>query len=90
MTQLLHVLRDRYSLIIIDTPPVLMATDALTIGVKSDGILFLLRARKTKREQIQEARQRIARLDIRLLGYVINNVKTFLPRIWVKKYYYGY
>lgn len=88
MNQVLQLVRDRYSLIIIDTPPVLLATDALTLGVKSDGMLFLMRARKTQREQVQEARQRIARLDIRLLGYVINNVKTFLPRIW-SRYYYG-
>jgi Mrp family chromosome partitioning ATPase len=88
MTQLTHLLRERYALIIVDTPPVLLATDALTVGIRSDGMLFLLRARKTQREQIQEARQRIARLDIRLLGYVINNVKTFLPRIW-SRYYYG-
>lgn len=88
MNQILQLVRDRYTLIIIDTPPVLLATDALTLGVKSDGMLFLMRARKTQREQVQEARQRIARLDIRLLGYVINNVKTFLPRIW-SRYYYG-
>lgn len=88
MTNVLQMLRTRYALIVIDTPPVLLATDALTFGVKSDGMLFLLRARKTQREQIQEARQRLARLDIRLLGYVMNNVKSFLPRIW-SRYYYG-
>jgi capsular exopolysaccharide synthesis family protein len=88
MTRLLDILRKRYSLIILDTPPVLLATDALTVGTRSDGMLFLLRARKTQREQIQEARQRIARLEIRMLGYVINNVRSFLPQIW-RKYYYG-
>lgn len=88
MTRILDLLRDRYSIIILDTPPVLLATDALTLGARSDGMLFLFRARKTQREQIQEARQRIARLDIRLLGYVINNVKSFLPKIW-SRYYYG-
>ena len=87
-TRILDLLRDHYSLIIVDTPPVLLATDSLTLGARSDGMLFLLRARKTKREQIQEARQRIARLEIRLLGYVINNVRTFLPKIW-SRYYYG-
>lgn len=88
MTKTLEVLRNHYSVIIVDTPPVLLATDSLTMGARSDGMLFLLRARKTQREQIQEARQRIARLEIRLLGYVINNVKSFLPRIW-SRYYYG-
>ncbi len=88
MTRLLEILRKRYALIILDTPPVLLATDALTVGTRSDGMLFLLRARKTQREQIQEARQRIARLEIRMLGYVINNVRSFLPQIW-RKYYYG-
>ncbi|HUT24176.1 MAG TPA: polysaccharide biosynthesis tyrosine autokinase [Sumerlaeia bacterium] len=88
LTRVLDLLRERYALIVVDTPPVLLATDALTVGSRSDGMLFLLRARKTQREQIQEARQRIARLDIRLVGYVINNVKSFLPRIW-SRYYYG-
>lgn len=88
MNRIFDLLRARYALIIVDTPPVLLATDALTLGVKSDGMLFLLRARKTQREQIQEARQRIARLEIRMLGYVINNVRSFLPQIW-RKYYYG-
>jgi capsular exopolysaccharide synthesis family protein len=88
MTRLLAALRRRYSLVIVDSPPVLTATDALSVGAKSDGMLFLLRARRTQREQIQEARQRIARLEIRMLGYVINNVRSFLPQIW-RKYYYG-
>jgi Mrp family chromosome partitioning ATPase len=88
MTRLLGALRKRYSLILVDSPPILTATDALSLGAKSDGMLFLLRARRTQREQIQEARQRIARLEIRMLGYVINNVRSFLPQIW-RKYYYG-
>ncbi|HNY26071.1 MAG TPA: integrase arm-type DNA-binding domain-containing protein [Candidatus Sumerlaeota bacterium] len=88
MARLLAVLRKRYSLVIVDSPPVLTATDALSVGARSDGMLFLLRARRTQREQIQEARQRIARLEIRMLGYVINNVRSFLPQIW-RKYYYG-
>jgi capsular exopolysaccharide synthesis family protein len=88
MTRLLAALRRRYSLVIVDSPPVLTATDALSVGARSDGMLFLLRARRTQREQIQEARQRIARLEIRMLGYVINNVRSFLPQIW-RKYYYG-
>ncbi len=88
MTRLLTELRKHYSLVIVDSPPVLTATDALSVGAKSDGMLFLLRARRTQREQIQEARQRIARLEIRMLGYVINNIRSFLPQIW-RKYYYG-
>ncbi|MBN1867111.1 hypothetical protein JW916_07435 [Candidatus Sumerlaeota bacterium] len=87
-TQLFNLLRERYALVIVDTPPVLLATDALTLGPRSDGMLFLIRARKTKREQIQEARQRIARLDIRMLGYVMNKVRTDLPRILRERFYY--
>jgi hypothetical protein len=47
MTRLLDILRKRYSLSILDTPPVLLRTGCLTVGTRSVGMLFLLRPAKS-------------------------------------------
>lgn len=45
--ELIEVLRDRYDLILLDTPPVLAVDESRVIASIADGVVFLVRWRKT-------------------------------------------
>jgi len=68
---LVSSLRKSFKRIIIDTPPVVPFTDADAIGVHSDGLIMIARARKTKSGLFQQAIQSLT--STRVLGVVLND-----------------
>lgn len=77
-------LRRRYDRIVIDTPPTVPFTDAAILSAVSDGVVLVVRARKTTGTLIDRARASLAHGT--LLGVVLNDV-SFTP---VDRYYYQY
>lgn len=83
----------KYDYIIIDTPPVNVVSDALTVGQKTAGILLVVRDRITYLDDIKSAVSSIEFANIRILGTVLNGtiVKTENKRKYRSKYgSYGY
>ena len=81
---LLDELTDEVDIVIIDSPPVLSATDSLAMGDFSDAILLVAQAHKTRVEAIQHSVKAIRRGNIRLIGVVLNRLKGQRGA-----YYYG-
>jgi capsular exopolysaccharide synthesis family protein len=79
MHDLLEALRDQVSIVILDTPPMLPVTDAAVLARKADGALLVVRARKTKREQVQRCLELLHGVDSRLLGTVLNRAAVRGP-----------
>jgi capsular exopolysaccharide synthesis family protein len=77
-------LRRRFDRIVLDTPPTVPFTDAAMLEAVSDGVLLVVRARRTTGTLIDRARASLA--HSRLLGVVLNDV-DFTP---VDRYYYRY
>jgi exopolysaccharide transport family protein len=71
---LLDRLRQRFDLVILDTPPVLAVSDARDIAAKADGVIFLARWRHTQQKAIEGALRMIARVDGRLIGVTLTQV----------------
>lgn len=76
MEWLLNLLRREYDYIIIDTPPVLSVTDAQIIAEKSDGIILVSSSGLTTKENIVKAKDLLAHTRTKLLGVVLNRVRT--------------
>jgi len=55
MGQLLNALREKYSRIIIDSPPMLAVTDAMILSQMVDGVLLVIRSGETPRPAIQNS-----------------------------------
>jgi polysaccharide biosynthesis transport protein len=72
--QLLEVLREKYDLVIIDTPPVLAVTDSLAVAPRVDGVLLVIRLSKSARSAAQKALEALESLGINVLGIVVNGV----------------
>lgn len=68
---LFQTLRQKYSRIIIDTPPIVPFTDADAIGMLSDGLLLVVRSGKTRRTLFEQAVQSVT--STRMLGIVLND-----------------
>lgn len=80
---LIETLRDRYETIIIDTPPVLAAAEALAFASVADATVLCTMHNKSCRDQIVRAYERLQVVGANPLGIVLNGVP-------VSRYAYAY
>jgi non-specific protein-tyrosine kinase len=73
MSAIVGVLKARANYVLFDSPPVLAASDAALLGTKLDGVLLVIRAGHTRREQAARARQALERVHVRIVGAVLSN-----------------
>jgi capsular exopolysaccharide synthesis family protein len=88
MTRLLDALSDEYDILVIDTPPLMAASDAAVLGAKADGVLLVVRAGSTDRGAAQQATQQLATVGARVVGAVLNDPDATAEQYG--GYYYDY
>jgi polysaccharide biosynthesis transport protein len=74
--ELMTQLRQRYDLIIIDSPPVLPVADALILGRWTDGAVIAARYDISRFPQVERARRQLDNAGITVLGTVINGMRN--------------
>jgi capsular exopolysaccharide synthesis family protein len=74
MKALIDVMRDRYDLIVLDTPPLLAVSDALVLSHIADATIFLVRWAKTPRQVVMGAMKSFRTLGGNLAGVVLARV----------------
>lgn len=70
----LRELADRYDIVLVDAPPTLPAADAAVLAAAADGVLFVVHADRTTRQQVERAVKGLAQVKARLIGAVLNMV----------------
>jgi capsular exopolysaccharide synthesis family protein len=88
MQTLIKEIGGEFDYVIIDTPPVLIFTDAQILSNYADGSILVIAAGETSREEIVKARELLKRIDVRILGVVLN--KHDASKIYDKKHLYYY
>src|SRR5690606_14893959 len=78
--------KERYDMIIFDTPPVLAVTDAQILANKCDGTVLVVASGKTELESAQKTKELLSAAQAKLLGVVLNNKKMEKTDYY---YYYG-
>jgi len=73
--ELVEVLRERYELVLIDTPPVLPVTDPLNVAPRVDAVLVVLRLNKAARNAGRRALDALEEVGAKVLGVVVNGVE---------------
>ena len=72
MKALIEELRHEYDYILIDTPPVLAVSDATVLSTIADGVIFVVMASKSKKEQILKAKQELDKVKAPIVGSILN------------------
>ena len=73
---LIAQLRQRYDMIIIDSPPILPVPDGLILGRWTDGALLAARFEVSRSPQVERARRQLDSAGIPVLGTVINGMRS--------------
>jgi succinoglycan biosynthesis transport protein ExoP len=74
--ELLQELRLGYDIVLVDSPPALLVTDAVAISAKVDAVLWIAQSGVITRPQLARAAELINRHKIPLIGFVVNRMDT--------------
>ena len=75
MDEVLTELTNLAELVIFDAPPIITVNDASLLASKVDGVLLVVRSGGTKREHVKAAKDRLERINARLIGAVLTNAR---------------
>jgi polysaccharide biosynthesis transport protein len=90
LTELIAELRMRYKFVVIDSPPIMAATDAVILSVLVDGVLLVVRSGETPKEAFTRTRDLLAGVKCHMLGVVLNAVDASSPDYYYSYRYYPY
>jgi len=88
MLALLEELKDRFDIILFDTPPVLAVTDSAIISSYCDGVILVVHAGKVKKSLVAKTKSNLEHVQAKLLGVVLNSNSRSKPSDHYH-YYYG-
>jgi capsular exopolysaccharide synthesis family protein len=83
-------LRKKYKFVVIDSPPILAATDAVILSVQADAVLLVVRSGETPKEAFTRTRDLLHSVKCHLLGVVLNAVNRSAPDYYYSYRYYPY
>ncbi len=86
LTDAIAELRTKFKFILIDSPPIMAATDAVILSVKADGV----RSGETPKEAFMRTRDLLLSVKCHLLGVVLNAVDSTAPDYYYSYRYYPY
>ncbi|HEY6397219.1 MAG TPA: polysaccharide biosynthesis tyrosine autokinase [Solirubrobacteraceae bacterium] len=87
MVELLDAAASMYDIVVIDTPPIGVVSDAIPLIHQVDGLLLISRIGVTHRDQAARLMKRLRGLNAHILGVVVNSYK---PASGSQYGYYGY
>jgi len=88
MTQFLLEVRSRYDRVVLDCPPVSAVSDPLIIASLSDGVVFVTKFNKIRRDHARKTVRRIQDAGIFILGVVLNDIDFDGKDSYYYSYYY--
>jgi succinoglycan biosynthesis transport protein ExoP len=83
-------LRKKYKFVVIDSPPIMAATDAVILSVQTDGVLLVVRSGETPKEAFTRTRDLLLSVKCHILGVVLNAVDSSAPDYYYSYRYYPY
>jgi capsular exopolysaccharide synthesis family protein len=87
MRQFVSWLKEEADIVVIDTPPVLVVTDAVMLSKLVDGTILVLDSGSTRRPAAMRAMEQLTGVGAKVLGVVLNRVKPGRDGYY---YYYHY
>jgi non-specific protein-tyrosine kinase len=76
MEEVIAALLKRADVLLFSAPPVLAAMDAVVLGMKVDGVLLVVEARHTRRDHVQQAKERLEKAHVRIVGVTLTHASA--------------
>ncbi|MCM3602186.1 CpsD/CapB family tyrosine-protein kinase [Robertmurraya korlensis] len=86
MDEFIEVALNEFDMVIFDSPPVLVVTDAQLLANKCDGTVLVVSSNFTEKENALKAKEQLTASKAKLLGVILNNKKQDKSQYY---YYYG-
>lgn len=86
MGEVLAEMKERFDMVIFDTPPILAVADAQILANQVDASLLIVSSSKTEKDAALKAKELLTQAKSKLLGAVLNNRKMEEGNYY---YYYG-
>jgi hypothetical protein len=78
----INLLRSEFDYTLIDCPSLRRSSDLLSVAPFVDGVILVIEANRTRREQLLHAERSIAAAQGKLLGYILNK-RTYEVPEWI-------
>ena len=79
MDHVIETLSSHFDYVIIDAPPILVATDAAVVGKKAGGVLLLAASGKTHRPELVSALEALSNVGCDVRGIIMSMVPSSGP-----------
>ncbi len=92
LTDIFSTIKDDYDLILVDTPPCSVVSDAMFVGQASDGILYVILQDIARISKIKDSLDALISTNCEILGCILNGAQTSVMGYGYYKAYnkYGY
>jgi capsular exopolysaccharide synthesis family protein len=92
MKQLISDLKNRFDIVLYDSPPIMAVTDAVVLSSEVDGLVLVVKEGQTKKDSVSRCNDILKNMPNRILGAVMNgiNVDGFYGSYYYYYYHYGY
>jgi succinoglycan biosynthesis transport protein ExoP len=90
MVELMTQIRNRYDIVLFDSPPILPITDATLLAGRVDGVVLVYEAGRTSRSALQRVKVQLENAGANILGVVLNHINPEVEAASNFPYYYKY
>lgn len=74
LDEIMAELAGQADLVLVDAPPAAAVADASVLATKVDGVILVLNAGQTKRDNARRAKEALEKVNAHIIGVVLNNV----------------
>ncbi len=89
MSELIKAMDEHADIVLYDSPPAATVTDAVILATQMDGVLQVVRAGSTRIDLVQRCKTLLERINVHILGPVLNGVQSSDLGYYANYYYYG-
>lgn len=90
--KMLTCLREKYDVVLIDTPPLGSVIDAAVIAPKVDGAILVIEQGKVNRHYVKKVKKQLEKTNVKILGTILNKVSLkknpYYGKYYMDKYQY--
>lgn len=90
MQALIKELEQIFDIVLLDSPPVMVVTDAQILSTISSGVILVASYGETEKASLVKSKELLKKVDANILGVVINKVPEKSESYYYGKYYHTY